>query len=114
MGKLLAVLAVLAVLAAIYGIFYFFSDETGCERYASKYSCAYVIDKARYDVYYWHNVQKSDPKDEKFIGSTIGLRACLDLAIRYAGSTGERWNSRAYICVLTKDGQNMEKHRYLE
>ncbi len=105
---------ILVFVAAAYGAYYFFSDETGCERYASKYSCSYVVNKASYDVYFWHNVRESDPKDEKFIGSTVGLRACLDLAMRYGASTGERWNPRAYICVLTEDGKNMEKHRYLE
>lgn len=95
----------------IYSIF--LGDESGCDKYASKYSCSYVEKKANYDVYYWFDVSSGNAKDEKFIGSTVGLSSCKNLAISYAGSHNQRWNDRSYICVLKKEGRNMEKHRLL-
>jgi hypothetical protein len=92
---------------------YLFGIESGCEKYASKYSCDYVINKANYDVYYWRNLNENDPKDNFYIASTTGLSACRDVAISYARSIKENWNSRAYVCVLKKDGKSMEKHRLL-
>ncbi len=91
----------------------FLGEESGCNKYASKYSCSYVEQKANYDVYYWFNVSDGNPEDEKFIGSTIGLSACKNLAMRYASSNNQLWNNRSYICVLKKDGRNMEKHRLM-
>jgi hypothetical protein len=90
----------------------FVSDETGCETYASRHSCDYVLNKATYDVYYWFNVSDGDPQDEKLIGNATGLPACRDLAVNYANKHNQRWNNRSYICVLVKDGDNLEKHRY--
>lgn len=90
----------------------FFGDESGCEKYASKYSCKYVEEKANYDVYYWINFQKGDEQDNKLIGSAIGLSDCQNLAIGYANQIKQPWDNRSYICMLIKDGRNMEKHRY--
>ena len=91
----------------------FWGEESGCKEYASRYSCDFVINKASYDVYYWKNLQDNDPNDNVLIASVIGLSACRDSAISYARSIRERWNLRAYVCVLKKDGKSMEKHRYL-
>lgn len=90
---------------------YHLGDESGCDKYSSSFSCDYVQNKASYDVYYWRNFQEADPNDEKYIGSVIGLSACQDSAITYANSINAPWNNRSYICVLKKDGRNMEKHR---
>ena len=90
---------------------YFLGEGAGCEKYASKYSCSYVEEKASYDVYYWRNVSRGNSADDRYIGSSIGLAECESLAINYARSIGENWNARSYICMLVKDGQNMEKHR---
>jgi hypothetical protein len=92
---------------------YIFGDETGCKEYASRYSCDYVINRASYDIYYWKNLYKNDPADNVYIGSVTGIVACRDSAIYFARAIKETWNSRAYICVLKKDGKSMEKHRYL-
>lgn len=89
----------------------FFSIESGCEEYASRYSCDYVKNKASYDVYYWRNLKRNDPSDEKYIASVTGLSSCRSSAVSYARSINESWNERAYICVLKKDGRSMEKHR---
>lgn len=91
----------------------FIGEESGCDKYASKYSCSYVEKKANYDVYYWFNVSAGNAEDEKFIGSTVGIADCKNLAMRYASYHNQAWNDRSYICVLKKDGRNMEKHRLL-
>lgn len=91
----------------------FFGEESGCDKYASKYSCDYVVNKANYDIYYWENVGDGNPEDEKLIGSTVGLLNCRDKSINYSLRINEPWNDRSYICMLVKDGMNMEKHRYL-
>lgn len=97
-----------------FAIYHFFiSDETGCDAYASKYSCNYVVEKATYDVYYWFNVSEGVPEDEKLIGTVKGLSTCLNYATRYASIHNQAWSSRSYICMLKRDGKNMEKHRYL-
>ena len=98
---------------AYFAYTHWFGDESGCEKYASKYSCSYVENKATYDVYYWRNVYAGNPADDQFIGAVIGIRDCVNLATRYAAMIHETWNERSYICVLKKDGRNMEKHRYL-
>lgn len=92
---------------------HWFGEESGCDKYASKYSCSYVEKKATYDVYYWHRVYDGNPDDEKYIGSVIGIRECLSLAQSYAYRIHEPWNDRSYICMLKKDGMNMEKHRLI-
>jgi len=91
----------------------FFGEESGCDQYASKFSCSYLLEKASYDVYYWHNLSNNDDNDEKLIGHTTGLLNCKNYAVNYASSIHEDWNDRAYICMLVKDGANLEKHRYI-
>ena len=105
-------LKVIIVVVIAYFIYSnFFGIESGCDDYASRYSCDYVKTKASYDVYYWRNVQRNNPSDENYIASVTGLSACRDSAISYAHSIKEEWNNRSYICVLMKDGRSMEKHR---
>jgi len=89
----------------------FFGEESGCDKYSSKYSCDYVEKKATYEVYYWINVSNRDEKDNKYIGSIVGLQNCRDMAIRYSNTIKDRWSERAYICALMKDGNRMGKHR---
>ena len=103
----------IVVLVAIGIYYFFFSDYSGCDKYASEYSCDYVENKATYDIYYWRNVYDNDPRDERFIGSTIGIRSCRDLARSHSVIIEDQWTERSYICMLKKDGKNMEKHRYL-
>jgi hypothetical protein len=104
------------------------SDESGCEPYASKFSCDYVVNKATYKVFYWKDVlQKNDPNDERYVGTSVGISNCRDTAI-YAhraemeyrkrnwknwSDYDDNWSERSYICMLTKDGHNLEKHRRL-
>ena len=105
-------LKVLVYTAIVYFTYQLFlGDESGCDKYASRYSCDYVENKALYDVYYWKNVSRSNPSDEIYIGSVTGLSSCEASAIRFGRSIGERWNNRSYICVLKKDGRSIEKHR---
>jgi hypothetical protein len=106
MGKL-----ILFLIVGYFAYQYLLGDDSGCDKYSSSYSCDYVVNKASYDVYYWHKVQEGDSNDEKYIGSVVGLSSCQDSAINYANSINARWNNRSYICVLKKDGKNMEKHR---
>ena len=89
----------------------FFGEVSGCDKYSSKYSCDYVENKATYEVYYWINVSDGDEKDNKYIGSIVGLQNCRDMAIRYSNTIKDRWSERSYICALMKDGNRMEKHR---
>lgn len=91
----------------------FIDDETGCDTYASKYSCKYIVEEATYDVYYWANVSNGNPDDDKLVGTVKGLPACLAHATEYNNSLKQKWNERSYVCVLKKAGLNMEKHRYL-
>lgn len=110
MGAIKAVL----FFALVYFVYtHWFGEESGCEKYASKYSCSYVENKANYDVYYWRNVYEGNPDDDRYIGSVVGIRECVNFAASYAARIQEPWNERSYICVLKKDGVNMEKHRYL-
>lgn len=85
-----------------------------CDKYASDFSCGYVVDRAEYEVFYWRNLQDDDPNDDRPIGRVVGLRACKDTAIRYSAAINEPWNERAYICILLKNGAYMEKHRLLD
>lgn len=102
---------ILIVIAGYFAYQYFLGEESGCEKYSSKYSCEYVENRASYDVYHRHNVENGDGNNEKFIGSSVGLSACQNFAISYANSINASWNNRSYICILKKDGRNMEKHR---
>jgi len=92
---------------------HYFGDESGCDQYASSHSCDYVEKKARYEVWYWIDVEKNNPRDERYIGSVTGLSNCRDMAISYhrMNESFRPWNSRSYICALVKDGRRMEKHR---
>ena len=89
----------------------FFGEESGCDKYSSNYSCDYVEKKATYEVYYWINVSDGDERDNKYVGSTVGLQSCRDIAIRYSNTVKDRWSERSYVCALMKDGKRMEKHR---
>jgi hypothetical protein len=91
----------------------FFGEESGCEQYASSYSCEYVEKKAQYEVWYWFNVEENKSSDERFIGVATGLSNCRDMAVSHhrTNESFRSWNSRSYICILMKDGKRMEKHR---
>ena len=91
----------------------FFGKESGCDQYASSFSCDYVEKKAQYEVWYWFNVEANIASDERFIGLARGLSECRDMAISYhrTSESFRSWNSRSYICILMKDGKRMEKHR---
>jgi len=86
---------------------------TGCEEYASDYSCSYVVDEAEYEVWYWRNLADDNPADEVLIGRAVGLNMCQGNAQAFAAATGEPFNHWAYICVLMEDGRGKEKHRLL-
>ena len=74
----------IAFFAFIYFVYVtFIGNESGCKKYASKYSCSYVEKKANYDVYYWFNVSAGNAQDEKFIGSAVGIYDCKNLAEFY-------------------------------
>ena len=104
------IIAVIVLTYFIYSVFW--GESSGCEEYASQYSCEYVKNKASYHVYFWFRPEDDDEEDNKYIGSTIGLSSCRNMAIAYAERMHIPWNARAYICVLRKDGKNMEKHRF--
>ena len=91
-----------------------FLISCGCKKYASDYSCSYVINGANYDVFYYKDVMPDSSYDGKWIGNTKGLRSCKNLAESYALQINEDWNDRSYICMLIEDGNNQEKHRLLE
>ncbi len=85
------------------------SGCNGCDEYASSYSCKHVVYEAFYDAYYW-----IESKDKYvYLGSSIGLMGCKNLAAAYALKIKEDWWDRAYICHLKKDGRIQEKHRLL-
>jgi hypothetical protein len=102
------------------------SINSGCDQYASKFSCSYVEKEATYKVYYWKDVFKNNENDNQFVGMATGLSQCRDTAI-YAhrsemeyrkrnwnswSESDDNWSERSYICMLTKDGKDLEKHRY--
>ncbi len=92
----------------------FFGEESGCDKYASKFSCKYVIEKAEYDIYYWKKISENNPEDESLIGRVKGLVECKNKAIEHSIFINENWNERAYVCMLVKEGRNLEKHRLLD
>lgn len=102
---------IIFIVLAIFIWVKFFGEESGCEKYASNYSCSFVEEKATYDVYYWARVSEDNEKDNKLIGTVTGLSNCRDAASRYSISINDRWTERSYVCVLVKDGKYMEKHR---
>ena len=105
---------IILLIAAYFIYTNFFGEESGCDKYASKFSCKYVIEKADYNVYYWKNVSEDNPEDERLIGRVKGLVECKNKALTHSVVVNENWNDRAYICMLVKDGNNLEKHRLLD
>ena len=103
--------AIFVLIIAIFVWTQYFGEESGCDKYASKYACDYVEKKATYEVYYWINVSDGDEKDNKYVGSAVGLQNCRDMAIRYSNTVKDRWSERSYVCGLMKGGNRMEKHR---
>jgi hypothetical protein len=98
----------------------------GCYKYASNFSCNFVINEATYDVYYWKDVNDNNPANEKYVGTTTGINNCRDTAI-FAhkqemearkknninwSTLDDNWSERSYICVLHKEGRT-EKHRII-
>jgi hypothetical protein len=85
-------------------------DKTGCDVYASDYSCSFVENKATYNVLFYF----PEDKTERFIGQSKGLSQCYQLARNYAFEKG---NGRSdygwsYICCMqTEDSNCKEKHR---
>ena len=97
------------------GVCYFiitriFGNESGCSKYASEFSCKYVVEKATYDVFY----TKDYLGTERRIGATVGLLNCKNIALGYSAQLNDEWDEHKYICVLVKDGNYLEKHRLLE
>lgn len=98
----------------------FLNSESGsCEKggvYSKQFTCEYVYNKATYDVYYWRYLNSD--KSERVVGTTVGLSACRDTAIYAHRNANEKmkqdldWSERMYVCMLTKDGRDLEKHRY--
>jgi hypothetical protein len=104
---------IIYIALAFWGWQTFFGDKSGCDEYASEYSCKYVTEKAIYEVWYWFDVGENNPNDEKYIGTAVGLNNCRNVAMTYhrQNESFRPWNSRSYICVLMDDGRRMEKHR---
>ena len=95
------------------------SDKGSCEKggvYSTQFNCEYVYNTATYDVYYQRYLN-SDTSVRQ-VGTTVGLSTCRDTAIYAHRNANEQmkqeldWSERMYICMLTKDGRNLEKHRY--
>jgi hypothetical protein len=116
------------IISAIVGIFFYnnssgtvssITEKGSCEKggvYSKQFNCEYVYNKATYVVYYWRYLNSD--KSDRLVGTTVGLSACRDTAI-YAHRNANNqmnqdldWSERMYICMLTKDGRNLEKHRY--
>ena len=115
----------------------FFGSSKGCEKYASKFPCDYVENKAPYDVYLWipkwlanalriSGVDTGQDYVEEFVGQTTGLKSVRNMAIRrhqqitnmaeqnLRGWSQDRyrWSDRLYIGILKgKNGERLEKHR---
>jgi len=102
-------------------------DESSpkCEKYASQFGCEYVEKQAEYKVFYWKDVEKGNEQDNRWIGKSIGLSQCREIAINFHkaemgfrkenwknwSDSSDNWSERSYICMLTKDGKDLEKHR---
>ena len=94
-------------------------EKGSCDKggvYSKQFNCEYIYNKATYDVYYWRYLNSD--KSERQVGTVVGLSSCRDTAIYAHRNTNEKmkqnlvWNERMYVCMLTKDGRNLEKHRY--
>jgi hypothetical protein len=121
MKKLLIVLvsAVISLVGCGEGSVSSITEKGSCEKggvYSTQFNCEYVYNKATYDVYYQRYLN-SDTSVRQ-IGTTVGLSTCRDTAIYAHRNANEQmtqeldWSERMYICMLTKDGRNLEKHRY--
>jgi hypothetical protein len=98
----------------------FLNSKAGsCDKggvYSKQFNCEYIYNKATYDVYYWRYLN-SDKSDRK-VGTVVGLSSCRDTAIyAHRDANGKmkqnlEWSDRMYVCMLIKDGRNLEKHRY--
>ena len=95
------------------------TEKGSCEKggvYSKQFNCEYVYNKATYDVYYQRYLNRDESVRQ--VGTTVGLSACRDTAIYAHKNANEQtkqdldWSERMYICMLTKDGRNLEKHRY--
>ena len=95
------------------------TEKGSCEKggvYSKQFNCEYVFNKATYDVYYQRYLNRDESVRQ--VGTTVGLSACRDTAIYAHRNDNEQmnqdldWSERMYVCMLTKDGRNLEKHRY--
>ena len=121
MKKLLIVLvsAVISLVGCGEGSVSSITEKGSCEKggvYSTQFNCDYVYNTATYDVYYQRYLNSDT--SERLVGTTVGLSTCRDTAI-YAHRNANKqmtqdldWSERMYICMLTKDGRNLEKHRY--
>ncbi len=94
------------------------TEKGSCEKggvYSKQFNCEYIYNKATYNVYYWRYLNSD--KSEREVGTVVGLSACRDTAIYAHRDANQQmnqdlaWSERMYICMLTKDGRNLEKHR---
>ena len=95
------------------------TEKGSCEKagvYSKQFNCEYVYKKATYDVYYQRYLNSDNSLRQ--VGTTVGLSNFRDTAIYAHRNANEQmkqdsdWSERMYICMLTKDGRNLEKHRY--
>jgi hypothetical protein len=121
MKKLLIVLvgAVISLVGCGEGSASGITEKGSCDKggvYSKQFNCEYIYNKATYDVYYWRYLN-SDKSDRK-VGTVVGLSSCRDTAIyAHRDANGKmkqnlEWSDRMYVCMLIKDGRNLEKHRY--
>jgi hypothetical protein len=121
MKKLLIVLvgAVISLVGCGEGSSSGITEKGSCDKggvYSKQFNCEYIYNKATYDVYYWRYLN-SDKSDRK-VGTVVGLSSCRDTAIyAHRDANGKmkqnlEWSDRMYVCMLIKDGRNLEKHRY--
>ena len=76
-------IGILIVFGGLYFIYTnYWGVESGCKEYSSRYSCAYLKEKAQYQVYYWKNVEAGDPSDEVYITTTNGLKDSRNFRIK--------------------------------
>lgn len=99
--------------------------KTGCQDYASDFSCDYIENKATYDVYYWKNLDSDADSNEVYIGQVVGLDNARNLAINYHEKLQQSlkkrhpdhvmvpWSDRMYIGMMLGPNGERQKHRYL-
>jgi hypothetical protein len=121
MKKLLVVLvgAVISLVGCGESSISSITEKGSCDKgevYSTQFNCEYVYNKATYDVYYQRYLNRDNSLRQ--VGTTVGLSNCRDTAIYAHRNANEQmkqdliWSERMYICMLTKDGRNLEKHRY--